>query len=230
MENHINFSQWFGIPELIAGISLRNIQGNNDLIRSKLAHIFQLSEKGMCTAVQTHSNNVKFVNEPIQKHKVDGFISRNKNVVLSIKVADCIPLFLHEKKTGLFGLIHSGWRGTVGKIAINSIRRMIQNGGDPSAIRAVIGPSICQNHFEVKNDIVSKFSSKYVVPKGDESFKVNLKEMVIDQLISMEINSNAIYDSGLCTFCREDLFFSYRREKELNGRMIAVMGWTETKA
>ena len=108
MENHINFSQWFGIPELIAGISLRNIQGNNDVIRSKLAHIFQLSGKGMCTAIQTHSNKVKFVNESIQKHKVDGFISRNKNIVLSIKVADCIPLFLHEKKTGLFGLIHSG--------------------------------------------------------------------------------------------------------------------------
>ena len=230
MENHINFSQWFGIPELIAGISLRNIQGNNDVIRSKLVHIFQLSGKGMCTAIQTHSNKVKFVNEPIQKHKVDGFISRNKNIVLSIKVADCIPLFLHEKKTGLFGLIHSGWRGTVGKIAINSIRRMIQNGADPSDIRAVIGPSICQNHFEVKNDIVSKFPSKYVVPIGDESFKVNLKEMVIDQLVSMEINSNAIHDSGLCSFCREDLFFSYRREKELNGRMIAVMGWTETKA
>ena len=114
MENHINFSQWFGIPELIAGISLRNMQGNNDVIRSKLAHVFQLSGKGMCTAVQTHSNKVKFVNEPLQKHKVDGFIARNKNIVLSIKVADCIPLFLHDNKTGLFGLIHSGWRGTVG--------------------------------------------------------------------------------------------------------------------
>ena len=151
----------------------------------KLAHIFQLSEKGMCTAVQTHSNNVKFVNEPIQKHKVDGFISRNKNVVLSIKVADCIPIFLHDDKTWLFGLIHSGWRGTVGEIAIHSIKKMIQNGGNPSHIRAVLGPSICKNHFEVKNDIVSQFPSKYVVPKRDKSFRVDLKEMVIDPLVSM---------------------------------------------
>ncbi len=93
MENHINFSQWFGIPELISGISLRSIQGNNDVIRSKLAGIFQLSGEGMCTAVQTHSNKVKFVNEPLKKYRVDGFISRNKSIVLSIKVADCIPLF-----------------------------------------------------------------------------------------------------------------------------------------
>ena len=63
-----------------------------------------------------------------------------------------------------------------------------------------------------------------------QTLKVNLIEMVIDELVSMEFNSNAIHDSGLCSFCREDLFFSYRREKELNGRMIAVMGWTETKA
>ena len=230
MENYINFSQWFGIPELIAGISLRNMQGNNDDIRSKLAYVFQLSAKRMCTAVQTHSNKVRFVNEPLQKHKMDGFIASNKNIVLSIKVADCIPLFLHDEKTGLFGLIHSGWRGTVGEIAINSIKKMIQNGGNPLHIRAVLGPSICQNHFEVKNDIVSQFHSKYVVPKRDASFRVDLKEIVIDQLVSMGINSNSIHDSGLCTFCREDLFFSYRRDKELNGRMIAVMGWTEPMA
>jgi len=161
---------------------------------------------------------------------VDGFIARNKNIVLSIKVADCIPLFLHDDKTGLFGLIHSGWRGTVGEIAINSIKKMIQNGGNPLHIRAVLGPSICQNHFEVKNDIVSQFHSKYVVPKRDASFRVDLKEMVIDQLVSMGINSNSIHDSGLCTFCREDLFFSYRRDKDLNGRMIAVMGWAESVA
>ncbi len=230
MENHINFSQWFGIPELIAGISLRNMQGKNDVIRSKLARGFQLSGEGMCTAVQTHSNRVKFVNEPLQKHKVDGFIARNKNIVLSLNVADCIPLFLHDEKTGLFGLIHSGWRGTVDEIAINSIKKMIQNGGNPLHIRAVLGPSICQNHFEVKNDIVSQFYSKYVVPKRDASFRVDLKEMVIDQLVSMGINSNSIHDSGLCTFCREDLFFSYRRDKELKGRMIAVMGWAESVA
>jgi copper oxidase (laccase) domain-containing protein len=77
---------------------------------------------------------------------------------------------------------------------------------------------------------VSQFPSKYVVPKRDESFRVDLKEMVIDQLISMGINSNLIHDSGLCTFCREDLFFSYRRDKDLNGRMIAVMGWAESVA
>jgi len=228
VENHINFSKWFGIPELISGISLRTIQGNNDVIRSKLARVFQLSGEGMCTAVQTHSNKVKFVNKHLKKYRVDGFISRNKSIVLSIKVADCIPLFLYEDKTGLFGLIHSGWRGTVGKIAINSIKKMIQNGGNPSNIRAVIGPSICQNHFEVKNDIVSQFPSKFVIQKKDESFRVDLKEMVIEQLVSIGISSNSIYDSSLCTFCREDLFYSYRRDKELNGRMIAVMGWAES--
>ena len=81
MENFINFSQWFDIPELIAGISLRSMQGKNDVIRSKLVHGFQLSEKGMCTAIQTHSNKVKFMNKPLQNQKVDGLISRNKNIV-----------------------------------------------------------------------------------------------------------------------------------------------------
>ena len=230
MENFINFSQWFDIPELIAGISLRSIQGKNDVIRSKLVHGFQLSEKGMCTAIQTHSNKVKIINKPLQNQKVDGLISRNKNIVLSIKVADCIPLFLHDEETELFGLIHSGWRGTVGGIAINSIKKMIQNGCNPTHIRAVIGPSICDKHFEVKNDVVSQFPSKYVVPKRDESFRVDLNEMVIDQLISMGIKSTSIHDSGLCTFCREDLFFSYRRDKKLNGRMIAFMGWSNPVA
>ncbi len=227
MEDHINFSAWFNIPELKAGISLRSLSGKNEVIRSKLAQKLQLSENEMCSAIQTHSNKIKFVNKPLQKQKVDGFISRKKDIVLTIKVGDCIPLFLFENKIGLSGLIHSGWRGTVGEIAINAIQIMVQNGGDPSHIRAIIGPSICRNHFEVRDDIVAQFPSKYVVPNGDELFKVDLKEMVLDQLISMGVNAEAIYNCDLCTFCREDLFFSYRRDKGLKGRMIAMMGWSD---
>ena len=78
--------------------------------------------------------------------------------------------------------------------------------------------------------MLCQFPSKYVVPKRDESFRVDLNEMVIDQLISMGIKSTSIHDSGLCTFCREDLFFSYRRDKKLNGRMIAFMGWSNPVA
>jgi hypothetical protein len=227
LEDHINFSGWFNIPELKAGISLRSLSEKNDVIRSKLAQKLKLSEKGMCSAFQIHSNKIEYVKQPLQGQKVDGFISGKKDMVLTIKVADCIPLFLYENKIGLSGLIHSGWRGTVGEIAINAIQIMLQNGGDPSHIQAIIGPSICRNHFEVRDDVVAQFPSKYVVPNGDESFRVDLKEMVMDQLVSMGVNAEAIYDCDLCTFCREDLFFSYRRDKGLKGRMIAMMGWSE---
>jgi hypothetical protein len=227
LEDYIDLSPWFDEPELKAGISLRNMTGSNGEIRSKLTRELQLPENGMCSAIQTHSNKIEYVKKRLQGQKLDGFISGNKNMVLTIKVADCIPIFLFENKIGLSGLIHSGWRGTVGEITINAVRVIIQNGGDPAHIHAMLGPSICKNHFEVKNDIVAQFPSKYVDSNGDESYRVDLKEMVRDQLISMGVNAGNIYDCELCTYCREDLFFSYRRDKGLKGRMIAMMGWAE---
>ena len=110
---------------------------------------------------------------------------------------------------------------------VNGIELMIQNGGEPSHIQALIGPSICRDHFEIKNDIVSQFPSKYVEPNNRGSFGVDLKDMVFDQLISMGVKSETIYNCNLCTFCREDMFFSYRRDKGIDGQMIAMMGWSD---
>ena len=227
MEDHLNFSGFFNSSGLKAGISLRSLNGKDDQVRVKLVERLSLKENELCKLVQIHSNNIEFLNEVSISQEADGFITRNKNLVLSIKIADCIHLFLFESKTGLTGLIHSGWRGTVGEIVVNGIELMIENGGEQSHIQALIGPSICRDHFEIKNDIVSQFPSKYVEPNNRGSFGVDLKGMVFDQLISMGVKSETIYNCNLCTFCREDMFFSYRRDKGIEGQMIAMMGWSD---
>jgi len=228
--DYIDFSRWFNTPALKAGISTRDMDGSNSEIRQKMIKKLQLNSNGICTANQTHSSRVYFTNQPCQNQETDGFISNRKDIVLTIKIADCIPLFLYDRTSDIIGMIHSGWRGTVGQIAINSIKQIIQNGGNLSEIQALVGPSICKKHFEVREDIVSQFPSKFVDTSEFGTFNVDLKAMVTDQLISMGLNSKLIFDVGLCTHCREDLFYSYRRDKRLKGRMIAVIGLMRSKA
>ena len=226
MKEYIDFSEWFNLPNLKAGISLRQMAGDNHTIRLKLMEHFQLSSIHFCTANQTHSDKILFVHKQGSGMDCDGFITQNKSLVLFINVADCIPIYLVDEHSGLTGLVHSGWRGTVHQISINAVKLMSQFGGNPNHIKALLGPGICQKHFEVKEDIVSYFPKHLVKSNGNQSFFVDLKHMIKDQLILSGIFENSIYDCELCTYCRNDLFFSFRKEKKLNGRMFAVMGWT----
>ena len=106
MEDHLNFSGCFNSTRLKAGISLRSLYGEDDQVRVKLVERLLLKENELCKLVQIHSNKIEFINQPSLSQEADGFITRNKNLVLSIKISDCIPLFLFESKTGLTGLIH----------------------------------------------------------------------------------------------------------------------------
>ena len=73
---------------------------------------------------QVHSSKVILVNKPAMIEETDGVISINKEIVLSIQVADCVPLFLGNKVSGHFGLVHSGWRGTATNISRRAVERM----------------------------------------------------------------------------------------------------------
>ena len=227
MVDYLNFSEYFNEPKLKAGISLRSLTGDVKQLRSKLAYKLMLKDNGLCNPIQIHSNSVDFVDEKLSNKKTDGLVSANKDLVLSISAADCIPLFLFERKNKFTGLIHSGWRGTVGNIAVNGISIIKNNGGCSDNIEALIGPSICKDHFIVREDIISQFPIEYVTKRENSFFNVDLKQMIINQLISQGLNIRNIYNSDLCTFCRKDLFFSYRRDGGLKGQMIAMIGWSK---
>ena len=150
---------------------------------------------------QTHGAGVAVVNQG-GKGKVipavDALITREKNLSLVIRVADCGPVWIHCEKTGAIGLVHSGRKGTEAGVVGATIRRMREEfGSEPSSMMALLGPCIRPPHYEV-----------------------NFAGEILRQL--ERENVGKVVDSGLCTASDLTRFYSYRAEKGQTGRHFAV--------
>jgi len=119
------------------------------------------------TSDQTHTNNVRKVTEkdrgkgiviPRDYTDTDGMITNVPGLVLATFYADCVPLYFADPANHAIGLSHSGWRGTVQKIGAVTIEKMSEEyGSNPKDLKVAIGPSICQECYEVSEDVIEEF-------------------------------------------------------------------------
>lgn len=186
----------------------------------------------MVSSKQVHDKKVFLAKKEDMYKNLEGydsFVTKEKKLMLTTFHADCIPVFFVDIKKQVIGLAHSGWRGTLANISIEVIKKM-QNEFLSSLedIRIGIGPSICLECFEVDEDVLNLFKNKYnfineyFFEKG-EKFHLDLKNIIKKNLIDYGIQSNQIEVSGLCTKCREDLFYSHRRDGIKRGSMAAFI-------
>jgi len=151
---------------------------------------------------QTHGSGVALVNQG-SKGKVipavDALITREKNLSLVIRVADCGPVWIHCEKTGAIGLVHSGRKGTEAGVVGATIRRMREEfGSEPSSMLALLGPCIRPPHYDV-----------------------NFAGEILRQLEREKVGK--VVDSGLCTASDLTRFYSYRAEKGQTSRHFALL-------
>ena len=150
---------------------------------------------------QTHGVGVAVVNQGGNGKvipAVDALITREKNLSLVIRVADCGPVWIHCKKTSAIGLVHSGRKGTEAGVVGATIRRMREEfGSEPSSMLALLGPCIRPPHYDV-----------------------NFAGEILRQLEREKVGK--VVDSGLCTASDLTRFYSYRTEKGQTGRHFAV--------
>lgn len=176
-----------------------------------------------------HGNNIEIVNgkegEKVIRG-VDGLITQNKDVYLSITSADCLPVFLFDPKKEIIGMIHAGWRSLASNILSNAVEKIKILGGAPEDILIGIGPVICQNHYEVGLEVAEKFSGyPSAIIKENKKIFLDLKKIAELQLIELGLKKNNIEISPECTFELPEKYFSARRnrKKEVEA-MIAVIG------
>ena len=222
---YIDLSDHFAFDGFKAFISYR--QHNYSKLKERKAFTKSVGydPKNLVILNQVHSKNIQEVNSACLLDSVDGTISKSKKVVLSILVADCIPLFLFNPISKQFGLIHSGWRGAAQGICSEAIIRMKNLGDNTCNIMAVIGPSIGQCCFEVGPEVASQFSSHYSINGKKDRKMLDLKKTVEDELCSTGLKKENIFINKQCTYCEKNLFYSYRREGDSAGRMLAICGW-----
>jgi YfiH family protein len=196
---------------------------------------------------QTHSADVRVVRsapEAQPKSGVlgddiycDALVSRTPKILLAVKTADCVPILLGNAKTGAFAAVHAGWRGTSSAIVRRAIEQLqSEYGTRPADLRAAIGPAAKSCCYEVGDDVIKVFKERF--PESDHLFtptraghaRIDLHAANRDQLISAGLSPHRIHIAPLCTMDRIDLFFSYRREKKLHGRvgrLMSVIGKTK---
>lgn len=183
--------------------------GNKKLFLERLG----LDPAELITPVLEHGASVKRVGKGSVGH-CDGVVADDKGVILSVTVADCLPIFLLDPDRRAIGLLHAGWRGLTKGIIDNALILLSKEfGSEAGAVRAVIGPGICQGHFEVGDDVASRFK------RYPEAIDVNRKRTFVDikkiakvQLVEAGLDEGNIEVDDDCTFCLDREYFSYRRD------------------
>ncbi|MDT4952698.1 MAG: purine-nucleoside/S-methyl-5-thioadenosine phosphorylase / adenosine deaminase [Acidobacteriota bacterium] len=160
----------------------------------------------------------------------DALTTRTPRILLGVKTADCVPVLLGDRRTGACAAIHAGWRGTLASIVTRTLERMAAEYGTRAEdVRAAIGPAARACCYEVGSEVIEAFHQKF--PESDSLFQrtreghalVDLHRANREQLNAAGVQLERIHTAPLCTMCRTDLFFSYRREKKLYGRVGRLM-------
>ena len=195
---------------------------------------------------QVHGADVRLINNlaearPAEDARGDTFycdaiISNARGVLAGVKTADCVPILIGDPSTGAFAAVHAGWRGTLAEVAAKALQRMkAEYNTRPEDVRVAIGPAAGSCCYEVGTDVIDPFRSKF--PDQELFTETRAHHACIDllksnreQLISAGVAPDGINIAPLCTMCRTDLFFSYRREKSVHGkvgRLMSVIGRQE---
>ena len=201
------------------------------------ALIFGLSASDVCRTYQTHTSVVVFADEekrgvgfvkPKFDFGVDGLVTKERDLLLSVRTADCVPVLLCDKNKTVCAAVHAGWRGTVGGITKNAISMMVEAGVDKNDILAAIGPCIGCCCYEVGAEVRDEFIaaspeySAFFTPKG-EKFMLDLNLANESILINSGLKPENVSRLDLCTKCNEKHFFSHRRSGTSRGTMSAFI-------
>ena len=160
----------------------------------------------------------------------DGMITSTPGVYLALFFADCLPVFLFDSNKGVIGLVHCGWKGTMGEIILAAITGMQQQYQvEPGNIQAFIGPGIGSCCFEINRELADQVNLKFYDFKHilrDDQGRILWDLTLTNYYLLQEagLNKENIITAELCTKCRPDLFFSYREAGGITGRMGAVIG------
>jgi polyphenol oxidase len=228
--------------------------------REKFFRALGAEEMEIVTLRQIHSDIAHCVDSRSALRKLpaqgDALMTRQPGILLAVQTADCIPILLVDTKTRAVAAVHSGWRGTLARIAAKTLGRMqMEFGTEPRDVVAALGPGIGRCCYEVGPEVAAGFQTKF--PNASEWFDGPFDALAAGEndpnwlpwltmkppghqppplrarldliaanraiLAGAGMLPTRIFSSGLCTACRSDLFFSYRREPT-TGRMIAAIG------
>lgn len=214
----------------------------------RIAGVLGCRLEDMVCSDQTHTVNLRVVAkpdggkgilQPKDYHDIDGLLTDEPGLVLATFYADCVPLYFVDTRNRAVALAHSGWRGTVARMGRCVTEKMREvYGTRPEDLTAAIGPSICQECYEVSEDVAEAFLQEFkgfgqaeqiLKSKGDGKYQLDLWRA--NEIILQEagIPAGQIQVTDLCTFHNSDYLFSHRASQGKRGNLGAFLGLCDTK-
>lgn len=244
--NHLFTTRMGGVSkDIYTSMNLSYSRGDDkgavDENYKRIAAVFHSSPNQIVCSDQTHTTNVRLVTgndcgKGVTKQKdytdIDGLITDEPGIILATFYADCVPLFFIDTEHKAIGLSHSGWRGTVSRMGACTLQAMKDAfGTKPEAVKAAIGPSICQDCYEVSEDVAVQFKelfancSKEILMPGKEKgkYQLNLWEANRRILIQEGILPENLSVTDICTCCNPHYLFSHRASNGKRGNLAAMM-------
>lgn len=209
----------------------------------RISHSMGVDPHSLVMSDQVHKTNLRKIGlgdcgKGIYQKKdyaeIDGIYTNEPGITLVTAYADCVPLYFVDPVNHAIALSHAGWRGTIGKIGQKTVETLCQEyGSKPEELLVVIGPSICQDCYEVSEDVAEEFKKEIneelwqqIVPetKGKKhKYQLDLWKANRYFLEEAGVKSENIVTSGVCTCCNSDLFHSHRASKGQRGSLSAFL-------
>lgn len=230
--------QYLSIPELdifpwlvhgfgLAGFDLEDLPKEPGLSRFRAVIMKQL-----------HSARVFWLDRlPETRLAGDGLVTAQPGLMLIVRTADCLPVFLVDPENRAVAAVHCGWRSTWQKILVSTCGLMRENfGSRPEKLLAGLGPCIEQKCYEVGTEVIKSFKAagfetgKIFAPSLNNNDKFYLDLRAANRLLlagEIGLKPENIYEVEACTFCSKDLY-SYRRDRQTERRLINFIGIKET--
>jgi YfiH family protein len=164
----------------------------------------------------------------------DGCVTDRPDVPLTVTTADCVSILYHDPVRKAVGAAHAGWKGTLLGVAQNTVQKLQElYGCEPSNLRVALGPCIQVCCFEVDDQVAEQFEQRFPALKGEAfvrphhdrpgKWHIDLHGALRRSLIAAGVTPDHLVSSPLCTSCRLEDFYSYRRDGGRTGRMAAAI-------
>ena len=197
----------------------------------------------LATCWQVHGADVRAVRAGTEGaldtnvERCDALVANAPHILVGVQTADCVPVLLGDARSGACAAVHAGWRGTAAEVVPAALARMRAEYGTRAADVCVsIGPAALHCCYEVGAEVIDTFGARFpyagelLTPTREGHARIDLQRANRRQLADAGVSPDRIHAAPLCTICRDDLFFSYRRDKKLHGRtgrLLAVIGRDE---
>lgn len=199
----------------------------------RAARSLALPAERIYVAAQNHDRGVVVLDgseqaDTVARTAADAIVASAPGIGCGVRTADCVPILLADSASGRVAAVHAGWRGLVRHVLASAIERMSDLGSQRSALLAAFGPHIGPDAFEVGDDvaeeIVNSSSAQGVVQRAPTGkARVSLARVVRAQLLDAGLDDARIEQVPGCTYRDASQFFSYRRDGQRSGRMLAII-------